>query len=573
MGAGASTQEVYASAGDDTADSQLRSLLPPSCQLPTQLLADLKEYNFLVDAIAMDDAVLLSDALVSDHRNYDKLSERLLSKTRGQLQRTRRMYTASSALAGGQRKELLGDLQSLFQGQYGAFICNLFRTKDEYNAYQLETALSGLGCDEDLIIDVLCGSPPHEFTAIQSAVMAEGNEAFGPEVFEGKLLKGSVLQRFVMKLLKSKRNPEGRISDAATISFKVAELMEFKKMVDIDGALDLLCEASRTECEAINKKLYLLHFITLPAYIAAIVPNASANRALKLWTMPPRRAILHALHHGVYGTAYHADDHSIAVCRIVSAQDKREIGELREEYKKIYSKGLFEDLSIYLAGNIKTAMEIFISAPVFDNDFEKKMIALVQDASEGELLTHVGALLDEEIQQLKHYRSSSESTVAQAKMRLLNSSQPSPRARLAMRSSLSLEISEASLPPIAAKMTPIKRSPTKRTFAAVDLAPIETEIDEDLQPPNFLPYLVDLYEAMRPNDEGQIPVELFWKMIIDDVFRHAFTDYDVNRLKVISSDLDFIGYCLYYTVEKIQSRGRRWISCLERCYFIFDRPD
>ena len=145
MGAGASAHDMYASAGDDTAESQLRSLLPPGSALPAALLGDLKEYNFLVDAIAMDDAVLLSDAIVSDHRNYDKLSERLLTKTRGQLQRTRRMYSASSALSSGKNKELLPDLQSMFQGQYGAFLSNLFRTKDEYNVHQLETALSGLG--------------------------------------------------------------------------------------------------------------------------------------------------------------------------------------------------------------------------------------------------------------------------------------------------------------------------------------------------------------------------------------------------------------------------------------------
>ena len=81
--------------------------------------------------------------------------------------------------------------------------------------------------------------------------------------------------------------------------------------------------------------------------------------------------------------------------------------------------------------------------------------------------------------------------------------------------------------------------------------PIETE-DEDAPPPNLLPYLVDLYDAHRPNEAGndaslstlllflnlninclgQLPVAEFWTMIIDEVFKHVFTAYDVARLKV-----------------------------------------
>lgn len=546
------------SAGDDVADNQLRALLPEGFQLSTEMLGNLKEYNYQVDAIAMDDAIMLSDAMTSDHRNYDLLSERLLLKTRGQLQRTRRMYAASSAMAGGDRKELLSDLNNLFQGQYGSFITNLFRTKVEYNTYQLESALTGLGCDEDLIIDILCACPQPEFKEIQAAVTDEKNETYGIEVFDGKLIAGSVLQKFILKILRGTRHEEGRLPEPSVIIKQVADLIEFKTMIDVDGMLDLLCTASRLECEAINKKMYLQHFMTLPAYIKAVVHSSNAARALTLWTLPGKRAVLHSLHHGIYGSAYHSDDHSIAVCRIVASIDKRDISEVHEEYHRVYNKKLFDELSIFLIGNIKTALEMFISQPGFDNGFEKRIIACVHEAAEGELADQLLALVEEEVGLLKHYRSKSETLVAQAKMRILNGSQPVPNMRSSMKG-----IQDISLPPIAV----FKRSPTKRSLqeqrdqikatAAAEAetntvagggvpAPIETEDYGDIEPPNLLPYLVDLYEANHPNEEGEIPVENFWKMIMDDVFRHVFTDYDVKQLKVpfvLYATLFICGFC------------------------------
>ena len=528
MGGGASLQYTPSS-GDETAEAQLRALLPDGFQLSAKFLGTLKEYNHEVDALAMDDAVIISDAMISDPRNYDLLSERILTKTRGQLQRTKRMYSASSALAGGEKRELLSDLKTMFQGQYGDFITNLFRTKDEYNLYQLETAVTGLGCDEDRVIDILTSASPLEFQAIQKACLDENNETFGINVIEYKLIQGSVLQKTIVKLLNGKRNQEGIVADADTTLKLVADLMEFKKMIDIDGMLDLLLKASRSECEAINKKMYLSHFITLPAYIKSFVKNENAARAITMWTLPSRRAILHALHHGIYGTAYHSDDHSVAVCRIVSSLDKRDVREIKDEYHKVYAKYLFNELKMFLIGNIQTALDVFVNEPVFDNDFEKKIIQCVHDSAEGELAGKLQELLDEEIGHLKHYRSKSESIISQAKMRLLNQSEaPSKSRRFS-----SCEITEADLPPIAV----LKRSPTKRSLAELAnkaKAPelIETDIEEHIHPPNLLPYLVDLYDTHNPNADGEIPVEMFWKMIIDDVFRHAFTDYDVKQLKV-----------------------------------------
>lgn len=402
MGAGASVLTGSELSGD---------ALPRDNPLFAPVLAAYEEVSAIRDRIARADAVFLSDELGQMYKSHKQIVSRLANKTKSQLRMTRKAYVSPVEVS--PPRSLLDDLKEMMGSTYGTFLRNLVMTQVEMDVEYLEIAMSGLGCDEDMLIDVLCTSRHAEFVALQDICKKSSHHIVNMSKFMGKTRKESPLQRFVKTILE-----ESRDADTSPVNEELAHkqmetlhAVATRQQKDEGQYFTILCKASRNQCEAINTAYMSTHNFTLTQSINAVF-RGSAARAISLWSMPIAKARLEALNYTLNDKTYHdAESCLLSVLRIFASCEKDEIIALQAEYNKVYDDDLTAVISRISVGNLEYALYDWLNSPAIDDNAEYKMRDYIarnggtiqSTFKDGHSLSVMKGFLDEQLRALKAY--------------------------------------------------------------------------------------------------------------------------------------------------------------------------
>ncbi len=500
--------------------------------LPSSFTADFKgKFKPLVTTIAEDDAVFLNDVITMENkREYRKISDRIFVKTKSMLQRIRKMYGKFDYIDGAPASDLISDIKEGIPGAYGSFMRSLFLNRLEFNIEQLDIALSGLGCDEDVIIDTISTATPMDFADIQKVVASNSHPSIKLDTIKEKLPPGSKLQSIMMRILRGKRDPETAEIDRSIITARVAHMAELRKLGDLDEIINLLCKMSRAACAVLSEELVAAEGVTLFDYIPAITKNPKGTMVLQLWTLPQRASLIECirLHLNRVSSgelAFRMDDTN-AVCRIIASLDKHQLDPLCADYKSITGLDLFEQVTSKLEGNLKYALEIYLKGKPYDGGSEHRLLEFMA-AHQGE-----PALNDADSEQLNLLLHEACDTMS-AYLEALRTRR-SNNLVVAQRSSDLIRSPEE---PLLSESFPVHKAPEPKEGPAVaveEAPPAVFEITErqsSEDPPPLFSYLMDVFEMQHPNASGDILSKDFW-LIVQEAFSLVFTEYDMNKLKV-----------------------------------------
>lgn len=524
----------------------------------------------LLMEVATDDAMLINDEMTAESKNYHKIIEHVMNKSKMQLHRLAEAYQKHEYVGGGPTSSLPQDVGKTIHGAFGDFLRSLFLSRFEFNLEHLELALSGLGCDYDIIIDVLCTCSRPDIIELRDVLTTSSDMPVSVATITAKTKMDLYLQKFIIQAIYGKREEEGQ-HDLHVAATQAETLVQHGKNGDSNAVLDMLLHISRSQCEAIDEVLRSSYSSSLETIICASLRPRCA-RALHLWTAPLRRAVIECLRYALHETTYHEDDHISAVTRIISSIDKATMKSIEDDYEAAFQEKLSDSVSALLGGNIKDAVMAYLLHPLFDEGTEHKLFEVLSAnggaifvlSGQSEQIAALSELVEEEQRAVELYLQRTREDTIQAKNSLLkkfgndsklssnvaaysNASEPTAdqssdgiraqdhasadaaeRIRLNERFSIptaagaSLQGTETAhrvLDNTADNYTPaVSRLPSK-------------DKDSEAAPPSLSAYLSKQFARHHPDKSGSISAPEFW-IIVQDAFYHVFSEDDMNRIQV-----------------------------------------
>jgi hypothetical protein len=539
----------------------------------------------LLMEVALDDAMLLNDEMTAEAKNYHKIIDHVMNKSKMQLHRLAEAYRKHEYVGGCPTGSLPEDIGKTIHGAFGDFLRSLFLTRFEFNLEHLELALSGLGCDYDIIIDVLCTSSRSDIMDLRDVLTTTSSDTpVSIATITSKTKMDPTLQRFIVQAIFGKREEEGQ-RDVGVAAPQAEALLRMSKAADGNAVLEMLLRTSRSQCEAIDEVLRSSFSSSLEAVIRASLRPRCA-RALHLWTAPLRRAVIECLWYALHETTYHEDDHISAVTRIISSIDKVTMCSIEEDYEAAFKERLSEGVSALLGGYIKEAVMAYLTAPVFDEGIEHKLIealsanggAVFVLSGQSEEIAHLSDLVAEEQRAVELYLQRTREDTVQAKNSLLKKfgHETSLSSNLCLNTidvdltnndhafhmdqrmdqHMDQHMDRTGHSPADEKESGVTSDQfaipkgrvseksngsdgaqaaddnTETSQSNTDNKSSSNSIDGQLAaPPSLSAYLSKEFSRHYPDQDGSISVRQFWN-IVHDTFYHVFTEEDMTRVQV-----------------------------------------
>ena len=340
------------------ADPEVRRLWQ-SCEERHSLIAQ-KEREFL---LAQRDVMF---------RKHDEIIRILMCKTKKQLKRVVNGKVPGSCMT-------VDEVESLGGGPYAKFIGACCMDETACRVRELDLAIGGVGCNEDLLVMALCCCDTKDLKAVQQY---KGKPL--ADVIKGKTKPGSPLQKFLLAILQLDRKDEvggGGVnveaaaaqaqeihSNGAGRSFGVVE----------EPIFAILAQASRAQCQAIDAAYMQLNNTSLIAALSTKFSGA-LRLGLTLWVQASKADATAVLLNNL--VAGNASCDSNVVARILARNDKPALTLIDDSCKSLFKAGsLFEMLGTKaVTGNFAKAVLAWISAPTMDDGHETDVGAFIEE--------------------------------------------------------------------------------------------------------------------------------------------------------------------------------------------------
>lgn len=295
-------------------------------------------------------------------RKHDQIIRIIMSKTKKQLRKLINGKVPGSSMT-------VDELESLGGGPYAKFLGAVCVSELDCRLKELNLALGGVGCKEDNLLVTLsmCGN-----LDLRSILQANPNLV---ATITGKTKSKSHIQNFLLRILQIDRDGEEVTADADLAMSQAAKLKSIcgSSGTTQDSIFDILCKASRNQCQEIDKVCQSEYSMPL---LSIIESNFTGNvqLALALWTLQPAVAAAYLLNHLVANSC-----DSALIARVVAMYDKPALKKIDEACKQLYSASLYEKLSPALSGNFAKAVSAWISSTTVDGGNEALVEAYIAE--------------------------------------------------------------------------------------------------------------------------------------------------------------------------------------------------
>jgi len=331
----------------------------------------------LKEQIATHDARFLKVQSSQAWKDHKKIIIALTERTKLQLQRVAKIYSKLE-LEEGRNISADIEIRNMLGGSYGDFMRLLVVSVDAINSELLDTALKCIGCDENLIADVLCAIPYHELISAKNHYDNNHKESTLYNIIKSKTLENSSYQKFILKILTNQRQSEN-ISSINEAKQQVDALYEAgitgtkSDHKDDDVIFDILSKCSRQQCHLISEEYEKKYNITLEVGLTASY-GGSCLRALILWISPLLSAISSLFYMSLNSVVIDFDQ----TCHLATKYDKSILQKVIVTYEQIYSESLIDKLSKVLTGNFKKSVIAWFTNPTYDDGYESKINDIIE---------------------------------------------------------------------------------------------------------------------------------------------------------------------------------------------------
>lgn len=346
----------------------------PNSKLFAPVVDIFLEVEELKNKVARCDAVIINDQLSQMYIPHSVLIDTMLIHSKASLLRIARQYNALHAGA-----NMVEELSNRLGGPYGEFLKHSVMSMSAIRLDLLSAAMSGLGCDEELLVEVICLCDQDGLKDLKFDVAMNVNKNVSKGKLIGKTKKGSQLQKFLLRALEESREEEGPADLVlARTQMRMLHDIATSKNRNANDYLDILMNCSRTQCSAIADEYMKEHNFSLKSSITAVF-RGLAGRAITLWTMPILQAVVYELRYVTDDTTFRdGDDTVLTVARLLSARDKHELCSIETEYFEMTGDSLVSVLDTFAYGNIRAAMYKRMEQNYIDGGIEILMNEYVQ---------------------------------------------------------------------------------------------------------------------------------------------------------------------------------------------------
>ena len=310
------------------------------------------EVEELKNKVAKCDAIIIRDYIGQMYIPHSQLIEKMLVHSKSALLRIRQFYDEFD-----ETLKLEAEMNSRLGGPYGEFMRHSVMSFTEIRLDLLSAAMSGLGCDEELIVEVICLCDQTGLKDLQDAVSSNSHRNVSRDKIIGKTKKDSQLQKFFLRALRETRDEEGP-PDYALAKSQMMLLHEIatSKTRNANEYLDILIRCSRTQCAAIAEAYQKEHNFSLESSIQSVF-RGICGRAITLWTMPLLDAVAYEIRTVTDDTTFRdGDDTVLSVARLMSLMDKHQLVDIEQVYQRLADESLVSVLDNFAYGNIRSAM-------------------------------------------------------------------------------------------------------------------------------------------------------------------------------------------------------------------------
>lgn len=326
------------------------------------------------EQIATHDARFLKIQSTQSWKDHKKIIAALTERTKLQLQRVARIYSKLEADEGRNISAEM-EIRNMLGGSYGDFMRLLVVSVEAINSELLDTALKCIGCDENLLVDVLCAIPNYEINSTLSHYNSCHEDSL-QAIIKSKTLENSSFQKFILKILSSTRQTEKSLSEEEAIRL-ADELHQAgvggSQTRNDDAIFAILCQVSREQCHLICEQFEKKYSMTLEAGLTSIY-GGSCLRGLILWISPLLAAISSLFYMSLHSVVIDFDQ----TCHLATKYEKHILQQVVHTYEQIYSENLIDKLSKSLTGNFKKSVLAWFTNPTYDDGYESKIAMLVE---------------------------------------------------------------------------------------------------------------------------------------------------------------------------------------------------
>lgn len=386
MGAGAS---AAGSAPTTLSDTEIDRITPDGSLVSRASLERLRDMQNEAHAsreqIAGMDAAFLAGQMKKRFKQHAIIIKRITCKSKLQLHKLKLKYSSAPEV-GGQGREIVTDVREMLGGPYGEFIRSMFMSWLDNAIDYIECAVSGIGCDDTMIVDVLCLATEAELAELHQFLgpMNANNHALvNMKKLMGKTRKGSCFQTFMKRALEGDRPTDGPLNSDPRQAKKQAgiihEALHQTPSPNYEAFFEVICSASRNQCCLISDECMLSHSKSLPQMVNASF-QGNIQRAINMWISPRADAFAMSLHHALTITAGNDMEAAMhAAARVLGSVDKKDASTwMRSRFNTIYCEKLEDKLSAKVTGKLRDALLGWIDEDSFDSNVDLEIADVIR---------------------------------------------------------------------------------------------------------------------------------------------------------------------------------------------------
>ena len=249
--------------------------------------------------------------------------------------------------------DLIEELKKELHGKFEEAIVALFSDPIDYDCDSLRSAMSGLGTNEDTLIEIISSRPQEVLKKIKERYQQKFNRDLIEDI---KKDTHGTLQNVLTNLLQCKRstNKSPNSKEISKYAQEIYDAGEAKIGHDSSIFNKYLTTLSPIELICLNQEYnFIAKHTILDAIDKEFVGNSKkAFRALVYATLLPSEYFATRVNEAVKGIG--TKDHLLM--RVLITRDEIDMPQIKECYKKLYGKSMIEAIKDDISGNYRKLM-------------------------------------------------------------------------------------------------------------------------------------------------------------------------------------------------------------------------
>jgi len=249
--------------------------------------------------------------------------------------------------------DLIEDLKKELNGKFEEAIVALFSDPIDYDCDSLRSAMSGLGTNEDTLIEIISSRPQEVLKQIKERYQQKFNRDLIEDI---KKETHGTLENILTTLLQCKRstNKSPNSKEISKYAQEIYDAGEAKIGHDSSVFNKYLTTLSPIELICLNQEYnFIAKHTILQAIDKEFVGNSKkAFRSLVYATLLPSEYFATRVNEAIKGIG--TKDHLLM--RVLITRDEIDMPQIKECYKKLYGKNMLEAIKDDISGNYRKLM-------------------------------------------------------------------------------------------------------------------------------------------------------------------------------------------------------------------------